>query len=193
MGRGLAGEPDVARPARIEDDERDPQRLVLAGGVRPRIVELVEDVGVDAARAPLAVVGLGRAVALDRHVVRVDLRADPIEQDAPLATDGVGADPAREELRGQLLDERAADLAADLLAAVGDRQRRLEDRLGPGRRRPRRAVAAGPEQRREHRPPAVGFGRLAVHDGPGEDPLGGVASASRLAARATSGSAWMPA
>ena len=32
--------------------------------------------------------------------------------------------------RGQLLDERAADLAADLLAAVGDLQRRGQDRLG---------------------------------------------------------------
>ena len=40
------------------------------------------------------------------------------------------ADPAGEELGGELLDECAADLAADLLAPVGDRQRRLEDRLG---------------------------------------------------------------
>ena len=37
------------------------QRLVLVRGMRPRVVELVEDVGVDAPRAPLAVVGLGRA------------------------------------------------------------------------------------------------------------------------------------
>ena len=55
--------------------------------------------------------------------------ADPVEQDPPLAADRVGPDAAGEELRGQLLDERAADLAADLLAAVGDRQRRGEDRL----------------------------------------------------------------
>ena len=55
-----------------------------------------------------------------------------------------GADPAGEELRRELLDERAADLAAHLLAAVRDRERRLEDRLRPGERRPaspRRATA----------------------------------------------------
>ena len=66
-------EPDVARASGIEHDQRDGQALVLVGGVRPRVVELVEDVGVDPARAPLAVVRLGGAVALDGHVVRVDL------------------------------------------------------------------------------------------------------------------------
>ena len=65
----------------------------------PGVVELVQHVGADPARAPLAVVGLGRAGALDRHVVRVDLGGDAIEQDAPLASDGLGADPACEQDR----------------------------------------------------------------------------------------------
>ena len=171
MRRGLVREADVARPAGIEHDQGDRQRLVLARRIRPGVVELVEDVGVDAAGAPLAVVRLGRAVALDGHVVRVDLGPDAIEQDAALAADGLGPGPAGEETRGQLLDEGSADLAADLLAAVGDGQRRREDRLGAGgiavvRRR------LGPEQRREHGPPAVGLGRLAVHDGAREDAFG---------------------
>ena len=131
--RGLAREADVARAPGVEHDEGDRRALVLVGRVRAGVVELVEDVGVDAARAPLAVVRLGRAVALDGHVVRVDLGPDAVEQDAALAADGVGPDPAGEETCGQLLDERAADLAADLLAAVGDGQRGREDRLGAGR------------------------------------------------------------
>ena len=52
-----------------------------------------------------------------------------------------GADAACEQPGGDLLDDRAADLAADLLAAVGDLQRGGQDRLA------RRA-------RRRHRPPA---------------------------------------
>ena len=91
------------------------------------------------------------------------------------------ADPTGQELRGQLLDERATDLAADLLAAIGDRERRLEDRL---RADPLTAGAAGrrPEQGREHRPPPVGVGRLAVHHRPRQQSLSG-ASRRRAASR----------
>ena len=98
-----------------------------------RVVELVQDVGVDPARAPLAVVRLGGALALDGHVVRMDLGGDPIEQDPSFAPDGGGPDPSRQKPRGQRLDDRATDLVADLLASVGDRQGDLQDRLGPAR------------------------------------------------------------
>ena len=54
-------------------------------------------------------------------------------------------------------------------ATASDASRIASDRA----RSPSSAVGGGPEQRREHRPPAVGVGRLAVHDGPGEDALGG--------------------
>ena len=123
----------------------------------------------------------------------MDLRPDAVEQDPPLAPDGVAADPAGEQLRGELLDERAADLAADLLAAVGDRERGLEDRLGAGRVAGRR------------RPPPIRTGSgtsPASRSGSVVSPFmtarastrsAGVASASSAAARATSGSAWIPA
>src|SRR5690349_7494810 len=62
---GLPIEPDLARPTGIEDEDRDGQSLVLVGGVRPGVVELVEDVGVDPARTPLAVDRLGGAGNLD--------------------------------------------------------------------------------------------------------------------------------
>ena len=109
--------------------------LVLVGGVGPRVVELVQDVGVDAARAPLAVVGLGRAVALDRHVVRVDLgaarrRTGSVARGGPRRR-RPGAPAARAVSSSTM---RAADLAADLLAAVGDREGGGQDRLGPAGR-----------------------------------------------------------
>ncbi len=85
--RRLTLEPDVAGPLRIEYDEGHGQPLVLLGGVLPRVVELMEDVGIDAARAPLAVERLGGRLALDRDVVRVDLGADAIEQDPSLTPD----------------------------------------------------------------------------------------------------------
>ena len=89
----------------------------------------------DPARAPLAVPGLGRAVGLDRHVVRVDLGRDAVEQDPPLAPDGRGDRRAApgQQARGDRLDDRAADLAADLLAAIGDLERDRQDRLGAAR------------------------------------------------------------
>ncbi len=52
-----------------------------------RVVELVEDVGVDPAGAPLAVDRLGRPGRLDGDVVRVDLGPDAIEQDPALPSD----------------------------------------------------------------------------------------------------------
>src|SRR4029079_15850300 len=77
-----------------------------------------------------------------------------------------------EELGGDLFDECAADLAADLLTSVGDRERRLQDRLGArhvggvaGRRRS--------EQGREHRSPAGWIDRLAVHHCPRKKALDG--------------------
>ena len=45
-----------------------------------------------------------------------------------------GADPPGEQARGQLLDDRAAELAADRLASVGDLEGDGQDRLGPGAR-----------------------------------------------------------
>ena len=172
--RRLAIEPDVARALGHRTRPGRPRSaLVLVGRVRPRIVELVEHVRVDAAGAPLAVVRLGRAVALDRHVVRVDLRADPVEQDPPLATDGFAAPTRRARSRAvTLLDERAAQLAADLRRRgrrlASDASRIASDRAISSRRR-----SPPSEQRREHRPPAVGIGRLTVHDRPRQDPLGG--------------------
>ena len=132
-GAVCALEPDLARALGVEHDDRRDERLVLVGGVRPRVVELVEDVGVDPARAPLAVDRLGRAGRLDRHVVRVDLRPHAVEQDPPLAPDGGrgGPGPGRRRTRtlGQRLDDRAAELGADLLAALGDLEGCREDRL----------------------------------------------------------------
>ena len=101
--------------------------------MRPRVVELVEDVRRDAAGAPLAVDRGRGALDLDRDVVRVDLGPDAVEQDPPLAPDRRrrgGRVAAPQEQLGERLDDRAAVLAADLLAALGDGERGGEDRLG---------------------------------------------------------------
>src|SRR5439155_27039746 len=71
----------------VEDDEGRGQVLLFVRRVRPRVVELVEDVGGDPPRAPLAVDRLARPGRLDGHVVRMDLGADAVEQDSPLAAD----------------------------------------------------------------------------------------------------------
>ena len=130
--RGLTFEPHVARPAGIEDDEADGQPLVLVRGVLPRVVELVQDVGADAARAPLAVDRLGATVDLDRHVVGVNLGANAVEEDPPFAPDRSRRDarPPGRQARCQRFHDRATDLLADLLAALGDGDRGHEDRLG---------------------------------------------------------------
>ena len=60
----------------------------------PGVVELMQDIRVDATCAPLAVVRLGRSVPLDRHVIGVDLRPDAIEQDPPFAPDRGSPDTA---------------------------------------------------------------------------------------------------
>ena len=152
VGRGLALEPDLARPPGIEHDETDGDPLVLVGGVAPRVVELVEDVRPDPARAPLAIPGFGSPGDLDRHVVRVDLGRDTIEQDPALAPDrrrdrrpASGKQP-----RGDRLDDRATDLAADLVATIGDLERDRQDRLR-GRQPIGRHGRA--EQAREHPAP----------------------------------------
>jgi hypothetical protein len=76
--------------------------------------------------------------------------------------------PGPQQALRQRLDDRAAELAPDLLAAVGDGQRDLEDLFGT----PARGfVVLLPEQRREHRPPRFGIRRLAIHHRPGEDAL----------------------
>ena len=75
----------------------DAQRLVLVGGMGPRVVELVEDVGVDAARAPLAVPRLGRALALDGHVVRDGSRRGPRRTGSVVRAGRRRAGPARQE------------------------------------------------------------------------------------------------
>ncbi len=61
-----------------------------------------------------------------------------VEQDAPLPLDEGRAQAPGEQLRRELLHERAADLAAHLLAPVGDLQRRGQDRLRAGPRAPGR-------------------------------------------------------
>ena len=136
-----------------------------------RVVELVEDVRVDPARAPLAIPGLGSAGNLDRHVVRVDLGRDPVEQDPPLAPDGRGAGCAAsgQQPRRDRLDDRAAELAADLVAAIGDLERDRQDSLGRGQPVGRYVPA---EQAREHPAPRRRVGPLAVHHGAGEEALG---------------------
>ena len=193
----LAIEPDAARSLGVEDDDRGREGLVLVGGMGPRVVELVQDVGVDPPRAPLAVDRLGGAGGLDGDVVRVDLGPDPVEQDPPLAADGGPGDesrPAADESLGELLDDRAAELGADLLAALGDLERCGEDRLAPS--------ALGtfggggrPEQAREHAPartPASSTSPFITARA--RIRWSWVASASRRRGRgSTSGSAWIPA
>ena len=85
-------------------------------------------------RAPhLQSTAAARTLDLDRDVVRVDLGPDAVEQDPPLAPDRrrrcIRVAAPQQQL-GERLDDRAAVLAADLLAALGDRQRGGEDRLG---------------------------------------------------------------
>ena len=82
----------VSRSSRTRHERSASNTTIVASSAssssaawRPRVVELMEDVGVDPARAPLAVDRLGRAGRLDRHVVRVDLRTHAVEQDPALA------------------------------------------------------------------------------------------------------------
>ena len=131
-----------------------------------RVVELVQHVGADPARAPFAVVRLVPGFPLDGHVVRMDLGANAVEQDPPFAADGVGPHPPREESRRQLLHDGAADLAADRLTTIRDLERHGQDRLGPCALVLRHGSA---EQAREHDPPRSGVGRLAVHRRTGKD------------------------
>ena len=85
-----------------------------------------------------------------------------------------------------------AELAADLLAAIGDLERRPPG-PPPTRARPRRPAAAGPNSVGNMVRQPSGSVDLAVHHRARQHPLG-VAAHRRgaSAARATSGSAWMP-
>ena len=137
--RGLAVQPDPARALGVEHDQPDRQPLVLVGGVAPRVVELVEDVRSDPARPPLAVPGLGPA-GQPRRSRRTGGSRPARRRTGSAARAGrprATAGPRRaRRTRGERLDDRAADLAADLLAAVGDLERDRQDRLGRARARP---------------------------------------------------------
>src|SRR5436309_1097443 len=80
-GRRLRLESDVAGQSGVEDDQPDPELFVLVSGVGAGVVELVEDVRVDASGALFAVVCLRSARTLERHVVWVDLGTHAVEQD----------------------------------------------------------------------------------------------------------------
>src|SRR5207247_4340550 len=126
-----AREPDVAGGPRVEDDEPDDEPLLLVLRVATGIVELVEDGGADPPCTPLAVVRLGGVRCLEGDVVRMDLRADAVEEDAPLAAYIArrGCTPAEQAFCDRLHD-RPAELVAHLVAVVGNLERRGEDGLG---------------------------------------------------------------
>lgn len=94
-----------------------------------RVVQLVQHVGADAPGAPLAVVDLGPGAQLNRHVIRVDLSGNAVEEDAALPTDPLRWDPSRQQPRRQLFDDRSPKLAPRLLAPVRDLERRREEAL----------------------------------------------------------------
>ena len=168
--------------------------LLLVGGVGPGVVELMQHVGVDPARAPLAVVGFGRPGPLDRHVVRMDLGRDAVEQDSPLAANrgrtvrraspatapstpppalrGPGSGPARPD-RQRPSD--AARMASDRSCSAASPAADGPNRVGKVVRHAAGSVVS---------PFITARARIRCSS---------VASASRSAARATSGSAWIPA
>ena len=168
MRRRLPLEPDLARPPRIEDDERHGQTFLLLGCVFPRVVELMKDVGVDPAGSPFAVVRLGGRLPLDRHVVRVDLGPNAVEQDPSLT-------PHRSA------GTRRASSCAVSSSTIAPRNwlRTCSPRPATASETSRiasdRARVLG-----EHGPKSVGnivrhasrIGRFAVHDRPGKHPLG---------------------
>src|SRR5204863_1633946 len=131
--RCLALETNPTGSIGIEDDDRRDQRLVLVSCVAAGIVELVEDIRVDPSRAPFAVERLCGAGCLDRHVVGMDLGPDAVEQDPALAPDSIatGTGAAGDQQLRQALDDRPADLRADLLAALRDLERGRKDGLAP--------------------------------------------------------------
>ena len=189
--RGLAVEADPARALGVEHDERDAQPLVLGLGVGARVVELVEHVGVDAARAPLAVVGLRRTRPLDGHVVGVDLRAAPrrtgcAARDGPRRRPRVGASSSavsastsapRSWLRAW--SPRSA-MASETARMASERSR--SDGSTPGPKSVGNIV----------RQPS-GSSVSPFMTARASSRWVGLASASRPAARATTGSAWMAA
>ena len=131
-----------------------------------------------------------RALELDRHVVRVDLGADAVEQDPPLAADG-----RRRAAAGAVAGASASVSASTIaprnwLRTCSPRSATASDaaRIASAPR----GRTRGPEQAGTSR--AMPRHRsFAVHHGPREQPFLVVASARTEAARATSGSAWIPA
>lgn len=76
---GRSNESDLTRTASVEDDDGDIEIYVFVRGMRSGVVELIEDIGVDTPRAPLAVVNLGSRSRLHSDVVGVDLGWDAVE------------------------------------------------------------------------------------------------------------------
>jgi hypothetical protein len=185
----LAHEAHLARAAGVEHDEAGDQPLPLVGRAAPRIVELVEDVGLDPAGAPLAVPRLRAAVDLDRHVVGMDLRGPPVEQDPALAAHGPGAGGQ------QPLGDASTIAPRYWLRACSPRSATWSDatRIASERSRAgspgvahvaRTGSGTSPASRRHPRIPAFMTARASSR-------CVVVASASSPAARVTSGSAWM--
>jgi len=98
--------------------------------VPPRVVELIEHVRADAARAPLAVVGLRGPGPLNGHIVWMDLGRDGVEENPAFAVNGRRADSPGKEPLCEGLDDRTTNLRTSLLAALRDREGRRQDRLG---------------------------------------------------------------
>ena len=161
--------------------------------MRTCVVELVEHVRGDPAGAPFAVVRLGRAGHLHGDVVRVDLRRHPVEQDPALPADGAPRRPAGEEELGDRLHDRSADLAADLLAAAAT----ASDAARIASERSRSAVpalgAVDPNSDGKIVRQASASVVSPFITARARTRCAGVASARSAAARATSGSAWIPA
>ena len=151
----------VARPSGVEDDERHGQRLVLVDGMGPGVVELVQDVGADAAGAPLAVVRLGAR----RRARRVTSYG--------WISAGTPSNRMRRSRRTAASPTRRARSRAVSSSTIAPRNwlRTCSPRSATSRATARtasaralgRPAAAGPEQRREHGHPDARVGRLAVH------------------------------
>ena len=180
MRCGLTGQSNGARSLRVEDDDGRTERHLLVGSMGSRVVELVEDVRVDAPGAPFAVDRLGGTPFLDGHVVGMDLGTNAVEEDPTLATDPrhgprSKAGTTADQQLGHRFDDRASELRANLLAAIGHGEGGGQDGLAAGALRSlgRRGRS---EEAREHRSPGALVGGHPVHHRASENPLvvGGV-------------------
>ena len=160
----------------------------------PRVVELVKDVGVDPARAPLAVVRLGGAVGARRSRRTGGSRPDTIEQDPSLAPHRRGRDPRAPAAARSAPRRSRHGTGCGPVAAFGDRERRpsriASDRRSAPSARPRRGRRTASGTSSATRPGRVVSPFMTAR---ARTRWAGVASARRSAARATSGSAWIPA